>query len=158
MARVGELNVGDQWFTPAGRWETVTDVDPGLTGLTVRVATDRLPASYTWSLWASREVSAVPAGEVMQRSVVVNQTRGHIWADLTADASGLGRDRGSVGLVGAHHLGPGQGWQVVDTPGGGEQVVSSVDSKAAARTAVTRAAQAHATSLGVPFVPLRGGS
>jgi hypothetical protein len=153
--RVDELGAGDQWLTPAVRWETVTGVAEPFDGsYWVQVFTDKLAEGYAWSLPRRTEVHAVSGSDLATvRTVTVRETRTHVWAELTATRDWYFRDhdRGAVSLVNAHQLGQGQGWQILNHPDGGALVSTTAQSKTAARSAVKRAARHHAKALNVPF-------
>ncbi len=146
MIRVDELAVGDQLFTPAGRWETVAKLDDA-TWL-VRVFTDRTGPAYSWSLPRHRELPGLRAAwTLLKPTVRVESTQRGVVAFIGADEYVNGW--ASYVLADASPLGRGEGWEVRDRPAGGELARLQVASKVEAMSAVRRAARAHAAALGL---------
>lgn len=143
--RVDELDVGTQWWTPANRWETATKITTDA-GWAVRIETDAVAAGYSWSLPGNRVVASVSMVYLSDmRRVVVSESSSFVTAELVT-----GYGRGDHILAQAIAI-RGKGWHMNERPDGGDVVQSLIKSKAAARTAVTRAAKRHAKALGVTF-------
>ncbi len=139
---VDELGVGSRWWTPAGRWETVT----GIThdgGYTSRVETAELAAGHAWSMSKYRIVASISAYE-LPRQVVVCMTHSTITAYITSGGSHE-HDLAQATAV------RGSGWLLWDRPTGGDTVQEQIASKASARSAIVRRAKAHAKALKLPF-------
>lgn len=153
MTRVDELRPGDQMWSPVGRWETITDV-AGLGSGLQHIHTMSTKDGYAWTLPGAREVQAMTGADLRHiRTVSVEEGGGgDIIAVLSDPAYAAWHwDDGSVILAQATHK-RGEGWTVADRPGDGTGVVATTyDSKAAARSAIIRAARAHARGLGVKY-------
>jgi len=146
VIRVDELAVGDQVYTPAGRWETVQDLDSS-TWL-VRIFTDHTGPAYSWSVPRHRELPGLPAAlALITPKIHVESTRRGVVAVIGTDEHVNGW--ASYVLAEAASLGRGEGWEVRNRPAGGELDRLTVASKAEALSAVRRAARGHATALGL---------
>ncbi len=146
MIRVDELAVGDQVFTPAGRWETVAAIDAA-TWL-VRVFTDRTGSAYSWFLPRHRELPGLRAALAqIAPTVRVESTRRGVIAFVGTEEYVDGW--ASYVLAEASPLGRGEGWEVRDRPSGGELARLKVPGKGEAMSAIRRAARAHAAALGL---------
>jgi hypothetical protein len=157
MTRIDELRAGDQMFSPAGRWETITAFED-TPAVLIRIRTDRT-GDYAWLLSGSLEVLALtPANlRATTRTVAVEETKSGIVAVLSSPSyTSYCWDDGSLTLAMAQQK-RGEGWEFTDWPGGGELVVTTLPSKAAARSAIVRAARAHARGLGVKYRGRVGG-
>jgi hypothetical protein len=142
---VKEFDVGGQVFTPAGRWETITDLDGGATSLLVQVFTDRA----AWQWWGSDRLPYMPDYRVTSPAAVRVFETAHSF-EVSVGAARTNYGRGHV-LLGAYHV-RGTGWQIQDRPAGvGELEHLVLPSKARARTEVNRRARAHAKRLGIPL-------
>ena len=152
VGRVDTLNPGDQFFSPARRWETVTRLD-GSDPCRTRVFTDVTGAGYAWTLANFREVPVLPAWQRRGTPMVrVDDFRQFVTA-FVGTAEQRYFTAGSPVLAEGRQLGRGQGWEVTDRPAGGDLVITRVPGKAAALSAVRRAAKAHAKALGLPLQP-----
>lgn len=141
---VDEMDVTGVVFTPAGRWETITDRTPrGEIYAQVTVTTDRC----VWVFWRSHRLPYIDGWKVSQaRYVRVNEGVSHMEIAVGAER-GFG-PRGHV-LASAQPI-RGAGWRITDRPaGGGEPEDVTVESKAKARAELNRRARAHAKRLGM---------
>lgn len=153
MTRVAELQPDDQMWSPAGRWETVTSTEyldgRGL----IAVHTNKTVDGYGWILTCTTDLPVMSAVELRhQRSVAVEATPG---GDLIAVLSDPAYnawhwDDGSVTLAQASHK-RGEGWTIADHLGTGNVQTTTYANKAEARSAIVRAAKAHAKGLGVRY-------
>ncbi|MER5608253.1 hypothetical protein AB0F93_00585 [Micromonospora tulbaghiae] len=153
-----ELNVGWLLHSPAGRLEKVTDVDEGAGHLAyaVRVFTEDTGPDYSWRLPRHDKVHALPRHphghpstephllvfELSGPSGRISVVPAYRWQEIPEFR---------LALATARPLGPGQGWEVTDHPGGGDLVVTTHSSKAKARSAIVAAAKAHAAALKLPL-------
>lgn len=156
-----ELNVGWLFHSPAGRMEKVTDGDPGSGRLeyAVRIFTEDTGPDYSWRIPRHHKVHAIPPHPDSHpsaephllivdlprgpgREASISLVPGYRWQDIPYF---------QLMLATARSLGPGQGWQLIDHPDGGDQVVTHHDNKAKARTALMAAAKAHAKALRLPI-------
>lgn len=153
--RVDALRVGDQVFTPAYRWETVTRLDQGdRYSRATRVFTDHTGPEYAWRLANHHTLPILPASLVSAvPSVRVEASRDRVVAFVGADE----RPSATV-LAEAVYLGRGNGWRVNDRPNGLDLVTSVVARKDLALSRVRRAARAHAKALGLRVCAVGGGS
>lgn len=147
---VGEYDVGGMFFTPAGRWETITDRTPySDPSAQIHIHTDRTGDGYAWIFWRSDRMPYVPSWVASrERGVVINEYGNVIEASIANSVHARGYGSGHA-LVSAHMV-RGSGWQIVDRPGGGDLEQVEVPSKARARTEVARRARVHAKALGLP--------
>lgn len=145
--RVDAMDTGGMFFSPAGRWETITALtSPSLA--TTRISTDRTGDGYGWVFWPSDKMPYLPFHRVDgTRYVVVAEYGGTIEARIADDVRT--HARGHV-LVSAHMV-RGDGWHISDRPGGGEVEQVTKPSKGTARAEVNRRARAHAKALGLPL-------
>ena len=159
VCRVDTLNVGDQFFSPARRWETVTRIaDAERYSTWTRVFTDVTGAGYAWKLADFREVPVLRAWQRRGTPMVrVDDSRRFVTAFVGTAEQRYGFTADAPVLAEARQLGRGQGWQVTDRPAGGDVVITQVAGKAAALSAVRRAAKAHAKALGLPLQPAGAG-
>jgi hypothetical protein len=151
---------GDQFFSPAGRWEIVTEnIDlrrDRAAWPMVTVHTDQTGLEYGWSFWPGAKFPHLPGWSWRpERRVmtVVEIGRRHIEARVVPESAAgrLWDDAGCHEVVSASAAaGPGAGWVVTDRPDGGALREQRAKSKAAARALVRRLAREHAGRLGVP--------
>lgn len=142
---VDEMDVTGLVFTPAARWETITDRTPhDEIHAQVTVTTDRC----VWVFWRWDKLPYIDGWKVRQaRYVRVNEGHSHMEIAVGAER-GFG-PRGHV-LASAQQV-RGTGWVIADRPaGGGEVEHVTVESKAKARAELNRRARAHAKRLGLP--------
>ena len=143
--------------SPAGRWETVVAVDHDERPWT-RVWTDKTGPDWAWRFLSSTKLEAAgplgggqndPQPEV--RIVDLSVGRGGQMVAVVTQRNVQWPSFGDgASLATAYHEGAGKGWKVVDRPGGGAAVETQHSSKATARTALLRAARAHAKALKIP--------
>lgn len=139
---VDEFDAGGQFWSPAGRWETITHRSRD-SRIQVTVTTDRC----VWVFWPSDKFPYLDGWKAGQtRYVLVNEGHSHLEL-VVANRPGYG-SRGHV-LASAQQV-RGTGWQIQDRPNGaGELEYVTVDSRAKARAEVNRRARAHAKRLGL---------
>lgn len=143
VSQVDALMTGDQVFTAAGRWETVTRLertDPY--ACSTRVFTDVTGPDYAWSLPNRCELPTLRSWHVRRTPMVQVDTR-HVVA-FVAPTNDYAYSPDAPVLATAYWAGRGQGWDVVDAPGADPVRVAT---KAAAVSAVRRAARKHAKAL-----------
>lgn len=152
ISRADQLAPGDQVFTPARRWETVTRADLGqLSDWSVSIFTDRTGPEYAWSLPRHRELPTLRAWMVRGTAVVwvvSDAVRGEVIAFVGRDDVAHHEPPLYV-VAGAYPAGRGRGWELRHRPQGGALVSTVVPSKAAAASAVKRIAKEHAAALGL---------
>jgi hypothetical protein len=135
-------------FTPAGRWETVTDVDRHSVAA-VMVHTDRA----VWRFWPSDQLPYLPAWHTEPGArVVVDEST----TTIAVEVRRLRGGRGHSLLLAIR--GKGVGWVIQDHPDGLVYEEVRVDSRAKARTEVRRRARLHAKRLGLPVESIREAS
>jgi hypothetical protein len=137
-----EFDLGGMVFTPAGRWETISDL-AGREDYSLRftVHTDRA----TWTFWPSDKLPYLgPIYAGGARAVRLYEHSHHIEVNVGLDE---GYGRGHV-LVTAQQV-RGKGWAISDQAGGVAVEQITVESKAKARAEVNRRARAHAKRLGL---------
>nr|MDT0660814.1 hypothetical protein [Micromonospora sp. DSM 115978] len=152
---VGDLDVGWVFRSPIDRLETVTcRAAVASQSWMVRIWTDRTGSDYSWVLPRGEVVEALPRRPDRGRPEIriIDRPRSGGWPGLiTAELTWSSTRRPSYDidrvLVEAAPA-DGSGWTVADHPGGGDLAVSRHDTKAKARTALLRAARAHAKALG----------
>ena len=146
---VSEFDIGGMFFSPAGRWETITDRkphDPHAARVTLH--TDAAGVEYVWTLWSATRSPYLPSWHVQPSRVAVFELGSSICAEVTTAA---GRFADGHTLVSAHPV-RGAGWQVTDQTGGSDVEHVTVPSKARARAEVNRRARAHAKRLRLPLL------
>lgn len=158
MTRVDELRSGDQMWSPVGRWETVTAVEHLASGIMVRLATDKTRDGYAWTLRASADIQALTSYQQRHvRTVAVEETKRGIVAVLSDPTyTSYCWDDESITLAQATYT-RAEGWTVADHKGDSTVHTETCASKAAARSAIIRAARAHAKGLGVKYRGRVGG-
>lgn len=148
--RVEEFTPGGMFFSPAGRWETITDTTGSLQ---VRISTDRTGDGYGWVFWSTDRLPYLPSyladgrrgvmvcefGSLIEARITDSLTRRYHYHDASFRV-----------LISARQV-RGTGWIINDRPTGGEVEEISKPSKATARTEVNRRARAHAKALGLPM-------
>jgi hypothetical protein len=152
---VAEFDAGGMFWSPAGRWETITDRSSyAETSAQVTITTGRTGSECSWTFWRSDKFPYLDGWKASQaRYVVVRETHSTIEVSVGAQ-QGYGRDNHT--LISAHQV-RGTGWQIMDRPSGaGELEQVTVPNRARARSEVNRRARAHAKRLGVPV--WRGGA
>lgn len=139
-----DFSEGGMFWSPAGRWETVTDT-AGRSDYSpmVTVHTDRC----TWQFWRSDKHPYIDGWKLNRdRHVLVNEGVSHLEV-VVASRPGYG-SRGHV-LASARQV-RGTGWEITDRPdpvGDVEQI--TMGSKAKARAEMNRRARAHAKRIGI---------
>jgi hypothetical protein len=152
------LDLAKDWEfrSPAGRWETVVEVDHSAHTFFSKIWTDVTGDGFGWLLASSREIHACPprkeGADVVVRlvdvrtkaltprmSLVIASPKASFtwsdWEDLPAQAEYLGR---------------GQGWQVSYRPGGvGDLVHEGYSDKLHAKRRMNAIARAYADAIGL---------
>jgi hypothetical protein len=148
---VGEFAVGDMFYSPAGRWETVTERTPFQeVSARIIVRTDRTGTGYAWTFWSSTKLPHLSGWRAATGAQVrVFELFSMIDAEVTTARTAC---HGHT-VVSARRV-RGVGWEITDLVDGATVEVVSVPSKARARSEVTRRARAHAKRLGVPLCRL----
>ncbi len=139
-SHVEDLGPGTRWWTPAGRWETVTTISRDDSSY-IRIETAELTVGAAWALWRLDVVATISAYEP-PRQVVVCETQ----STITAYVAASGRTR-TYELVQAMAV-RGNGWKLWDQKGANCEQLAS---KAAARSAIVKRAKAHAEALKLPY-------
>lgn len=139
------------------RWETVTRVAHHERLNVVHVWTDKTGSDYCWTYLRWEKVTAhkpVPAADGIPEVRVIESDRpdGPMCAVATLSTILRPDIYGGVTLVSANTAGRSHGWKVAHWSNGAELVIEEGLTKAKARTAVNRAARAHARALGVTLV------
>lgn len=147
----GDFSVGGMFFSPAGRWETITDRSPH-DQILVRLHTDRTGTGYCWQFWRVDRMPYLPSWTLTRRQVAVHE----VSTAMEVTVGDGARFGGGHVLITARQV-RGQGWQIYDRPDGTTAEQVTVPSKARARGELTRRARAHAKRLGVPLMA-RGGA
>src|SRR5947208_2900221 len=82
---VDNFGTGGMFLSPAGRWETITDLSPfSEYSARVGVHTDRTGPDYCWQFWRSQKFPYVPSWLASRlRQVVVFEFGTHICAEVT---------------------------------------------------------------------------
>jgi hypothetical protein len=144
---VDEFAVGGMFFSPAGRWETITEIAPRAQyAYTDVVHTDRTGPDYAWTLRTSARLPYVPSWRAMAHQVRVFDLTIALDVEVTGARSfGHGHT-----LLTARQV-RGAGWEITDRPDGATVETVPVPNKARARSEVNRRARAHAKRLGVPL-------
>lgn len=146
-ARAGEFDVGGMVFTPAGRWEHITDVDRSGFASVV-VVTDRA----VWRFWPSEQLPYLARWEAHTEPgprVVVDETTHTITVEVRRHHGGRGH------VLATATQARGQGWVIQDRPDGATDDQVVIDTRAKARTEIRRRARAHAQRLGLPLTESR---
>jgi hypothetical protein len=147
-AEVAEFDVGGMFFSPAGRWETITGRSRWEHAPRIAVHTDRTGPDYAWTFWRFTKLAYLSSWRASRRPQVrvfeIGSTA--IEAEVT-DARSFGNGHT---LLSAHQV-RGAGWQVTDLSDGATVETMTVPNKARARAEVNRRARAHAKRLGVPL-------
>jgi len=146
-ARVDVFAVGGMVFTPAERWETVTEVDstPVAAVVVVVVRTDRA----VWRFWPSDKLPYLPSWEARTdpgARVIVDEGPSRIAVEVVQR-----NGQGHVLLTAMR--GRGVGWVIQDYPDALSSEQVTVESRAKARSEIRRRARAHGKRLGLPFEP-----
>jgi hypothetical protein len=145
---VEHFGVGGMFLSPAGRWETITDLSPfSEYSARVEVHTDRTGRDYCWQFWKSQKLPYLPSWRVSRPRYVVVFESSSLLAEVTDSPRSFGH---GYHLVSATQQ-RGAGWAIADCPDGKTVETVTVPNKARARTEVKRRAQAHAKRLGVPM-------
>ena len=142
---VREIQVGDEIYTVAGRWERVTALEEA--SYQTRVHTDRTGPAYAWALRNSDLMEVVRRRPEQPAAVRILSTRVGIHAYIGRPVFGVD----SYPLVWAVPQ-PGRGWQVNHRPAGRDQETTQVADKRAADRLVRQHARAHAQLLGLQLV------
>jgi hypothetical protein len=149
--RVDALNLGDQIWSPASRWETVTGLDAPRPGAVTRVNTDLTGPDYGWALPNWREIPVLPVAHPRGTSAVwIQAMRDRVLA-FVGTVPEYHRNVNAPIVAQAIFFGRGRGWEIVNRPDGGESTRETVASKATAVAAVRRSAKAHAKALRLPM-------
>jgi hypothetical protein len=142
-----EFAVGGVFFSPAGRWETITERSPFREySVRVMVHTDRTGPGYGWHFWGSTKLPYLPSWMVQRRTYVcISETT----SIMDVEVSESPRDWGHGYPLLTARMTRGEGWTISDTPDGQTVENVTVPNKARARTEVKRRATAHAKALGL---------
>lgn len=150
---VSELNSGWRFWTPAGRVEIITMMEPDRPtgGYWWRIWTVETGPGWSWRLHRDRRVHALPdtfRNTPKLRFIDLHGSSMHI-------VPMFGHDQVPdfmLALCEAKYLGHGLGWLVSDRPDGGDEVRTEHPTKARARTALLAAGRHHAKVLGLPLL------
>lgn len=148
--RADDIYAGDEIFTPAGRWETVTEVVNETWRVVLRTTTGR--KSFTWRF---NSYVTLPVLREWHRpedvAVRLWEARG---GDLREVLAAVADRSTSAAVINGHHLaqaqwsGRGCGWAVWDLVA--DAAVALGVSKAEAVAEVKRLARQYAKDLGLP--------
>jgi hypothetical protein len=141
--KVDEFDDGGQFWSQAGRWETIVDRSRD-SRIQITLTTDRC----VWVFWPSDRFPYLDGWKAGQpRYVFVNEGASHLEIVV---ANRPGYCSGGHTLASAHQI-RGTGWQIQDRPtGGGDIEFVTVESRAKARSEMNRRARAHAKRIGLP--------
>jgi hypothetical protein len=148
--RADSIRPGDEVFTPAGRWETVTGVDRDSWRIALHTACGR--RSFTWRFGGHTTLPVLrswPRPEAV--AVRLWEANG---AGLREVIAAVASRATSAAVIDGHHLvharwqGRGRGWAVYDLVT--DETVTLGVSKAEAFAEVKRLARVHAKALGMP--------
>ena len=145
--QVDNFATGGMFLSPAGRWETITDLSPySAYSARVEVHTDRTGPDYCWQFWKSDKFPYLPSYLVSRtRYVTISETTHHIAVEVSDSPRNWGH---GYSLLTASMV-RGEGWKLSDCPDGKTPEHVALDNRAKARSEVNRRARAHARRLGL---------
>ncbi len=154
---VSELNIGWQWWTPAGRLEEITRMEPENPAYVWwwRIwtkQTEQADPNWSWRIKGDTRVHAIRPNPLYKPHLrfvyVVDRSSAtmHIVPAVGYDIPDF-----SATLVQAQRHKVGPAWTLADRPDGGAEVISEHPNKAKARTALLAAGRRHAKILGLPL-------
>lgn len=153
---VSELNIGWKFWSPAGRLETITRMEPTNAGAYWwRIWTEQTGPAWSWRRWADDRVHAIPPNPVAAaylRVVDLSARRHGASMHIVPVENDFDIPDFKLTLVHAEYLGAGQGWRVTDRPDGGDDAVTEYPSKAKAQAALLKAGRTHAKILGLKLI------
>jgi hypothetical protein len=151
---IRELNLGWQFWTPAGRLETIERMEPVDTSeFWWRIWTTQTGPGWSWRLAGNDRVHAIVPNPVAVPHLRFIDFTGAGMTPRMVIVLAADYDIPDFGLTlaEAHYLGTGLGWKMSDRPDGGDEAITGHPSKAKAKTALLKAGRTHAKHLGVPL-------
>jgi hypothetical protein len=156
---VSELNLGWMLWTPAGRLEKITRMEPENPDFNLNwwwriwtEETEKADPNWSWRLKAGDRVYAVRPNPLYKPHLRFVDLGDRASATMhIVPAVGYDIPDFSITLVQAQRHSQGPGWKVADRPDGGDLVVSEHPDKAKARAELIKAGRRHAKILGLPL-------